>query len=92
MYSYYVEENLLARPAITNLHARTTYDNIRPEGVADLKRWILTEGHKFHLRAREIMSRYDQDVNPDPSFEGRGVKVSLGSYGFVTGGSDGTSA
>lgn len=67
----------------TNLHARTEYDSIRPAGVAEIRRWLLEEGHHFHRRAREILARHDQDVTPDPSYRGPGVRVVLGTFSKI---------
>lgn len=78
-----VEENLLEEPSLTNLHARTQFDNVRPGGVEEIKLWFLKEGHRLHLNARKFISRYDQDVNPDPKFEGKGVRVVLGTFSYV---------
>lgn len=79
-----VEENVLQSPEIPNLHARTQYDNVRPEGIEALKRWFLREGHKFHLKAREIISQHDQDVNPSPKFKGKGLRVVVGAFSYVS--------
>ena len=75
------EENVLAAPQIPNLHCRTAYDRIRPSALPDIRRWLLREGHAFHARAREYISQFDQDINPDPSFSGRGARVVVGSFG-----------
>jgi len=77
------EENSLASPEIPNLHCRTDYDRIRPAAIPEIKRWLLKEGHAFHARAREFISQFDQDVNPEATFSGKGQKVVVGSYGKV---------
>lgn len=78
-----VEENVLQDPELPQFHARTEYDNIRPELAAELKRWFLKEGHEFHARVREFVSKHDQDINPDPNFRGRGIKVSFTAFSNV---------
>jgi Family of unknown function (DUF6502) len=78
-----VEENLVIEPNISNLHLRTEYDRIRPTAVVELKRWLLQEGYAFHERARDKFAEFDQDVNPDPSFTGKCVRIVLGSFGKV---------
>lgn len=78
-----VEENLLRDSGLPNLHARTEYDNVRPEGLESLKQWFLHEGHKFHSKVREIISQHDQDINPDPTFKGRGRRVVFSTFSFV---------
>lgn len=78
-----VEENTIQGMDPPNLHLRTEYDRIRPEGIPGLKAWMLREGHDFHLRARAEMAKFDQDVNPDPNFKGQGARVSLTAFGVV---------
>lgn len=77
-----VEANVLQKIDPPFFHARTEYDRIRPEGIAALKRWMLREGHQFHARAREAMSKFDQDINPDPKFTGSPVRVVLSGFSF----------
>ncbi len=78
-----VEENIVIAPDVPNLHLSTEYDRIRPEGVEQLKAWLLREGHELHLRARKEMARFDQDVNPDPNYHGPYVRIVLGTFGRV---------
>ncbi len=78
-----VEENVFHQPDIGNLHLRTEYDRIRPEALVELKSWLLVEGNALHARVREKLSKYDQDVNPDPNFKGKGMRVVVGSFGKV---------
>jgi hypothetical protein len=78
-----VEHNVLDRPSVANLHARTEFDNVRPEGIEYLKRWLLREGHQFHDKVRSELSKFDQDVNPDPSFKARGRRIVFGAFSYV---------
>jgi hypothetical protein len=78
-----VDQNIQQTQALQHHHLRTEYDRIRPEGIAELKRWFLQEGHALHLRVREKIAQYDQDVNPDPDFKGQGTRVTFGSFSFV---------
>lgn len=78
-----VEKNVLTDPGLPHFHARTEFDNVRPEAVDELKRWFLKEGHLFHNRMREIVSKYDQDVNPDGKFKGRGIRVVFSAFSFM---------
>ena len=75
-----VEENVLEVNDIPNLHARTEYDTIRPEHIPDIRRWLIREGHLLHQRARNYISQFDQDINPDPNFKGDGAKVIFGTF------------
>ncbi|MBN8549195.1 MAG: hypothetical protein J0M12_07780 [Deltaproteobacteria bacterium] len=78
-----VEENVLRDPEVPQFHARTEYDNVRPEAIPELKRWFLKEGHEFHARVRDFVSKFDQDINPDPNFRGKGTKISFTAFSNV---------
>ncbi len=78
-----LEENVLSEQKISNLHAHTIYDRVRPEAVDDIRRWLLREGHALHARAREYISGFDQDVNPPAGEASPGVRVILGTFGKV---------
>ncbi len=68
---------------IKNLHARTEFDNIRPERLPEIRAWLVAEGHKLHRATREYLSKFDQDTTPDPTYKGHGIKVSLGTFALV---------
>lgn len=78
-----IEQNLFTLQPIPNLHLRTEYDRIRPEAVPNIKHYLLKEGHAMHERFRKFISRYDQDINPDPKSEGPYVRVVVGTFGKV---------
>ncbi len=76
-----VEENVFFKPALANLHLKTSYDRIRKNGVMEIKKWLLKEGHDFHARARAFISQFDQDVNPDLQYNEDFTQVTLGTFG-----------
>ena len=76
-----VEENVLEPADLPQFHARTSYDNVRPDALDKIKRWFLKEGHEFHAKVRNFVSQYDQDINPDAKFKGRGIQIVFGSFG-----------
>jgi hypothetical protein len=78
-----VSENIVEQPLVGNLHLRTDYDRIREDVFEELKVWLIKEGHALHEKAREKFSKFDQDVNPDPKYRGRYLKVILSSFGAV---------
>ncbi len=78
-----VEQNVLEEQELPNHHLRTEFDRIRPQAVAEIKHWFLREGHELHLRAREFLARFDQDLNPDSKFQGETVRVAIGSFSLV---------
>lgn len=73
-------KNIFEEQNNKNLHVRTNFDNIRPQDEELIKQWLLREGHKFHANVREFLSKFDQDINPDPSFKGKGINVSISSF------------
>lgn len=62
-----VDENLADRTATPHLHATTEFDNIRIDALPAIRKWLLTEGSKFHDKVRRYLSAYDLDLNrPTP--------------------------
>ena len=78
-----VDENLSKITDIPNLHARTEFDNVRPEQLAEMRAFLVREGHEFHRKVRNFISQQDQDISPDPNFSGQGVKVVVGSFSRI---------
>lgn len=60
-----VSENLLQPQKLRNLHSRTTYDNLSRKHLPAIRRWFLKQGAIFHKRARDFLSKYDKDLNPN---------------------------
>ena len=77
-------ENITAPKEIPNLHRRTMYDNVHPDAVPELRRWLMEEGLALHDRARKKISQFDQDICPSKRPK-KGVKVVLGTFGKVFG-------
>lgn len=78
-----VEENIFEKKEIGNLHLRTEYDRVRIDARTQIEHFLLKEGNALHAKARDFISQFDQDTNPDPDFKGTTVRVVLGSYGKV---------
>jgi hypothetical protein len=78
-----VELNLTSGSDIPSLHLRTSYDNIDPDKLPDIRRWILEKGAVFHREVRNYISFFDRDINQAlPKTEERAkVTVSLFSLG-----------
>lgn len=77
------EENIAKANEIKNLHVHTEYDNIIPDKESEIRNWLLEEGRAFHKRARDFLSQFDRDINPDIESAGAGkIKVSLTSFGW----------
>lgn len=83
-----VYENLLrAESPSRNFHIHTTYDNIRPEVLPEIRRWMRREGEDFHRRVREFLSAHDRDVNPAAhDSDLPGARVEFVSVGHIDAG------
>ena len=76
-----VEENAFLSATSPNLHARTQYDNIPERYVPKIKDALLRLGHRFHARARSLISAYDRDINPSLGDSGGGrYRVVIGTF------------
>lgn len=78
-----VEENLVVGQKPPNLHGRTEFDNVRPEAASDIRAWLLERGAAWHREAREYLARFDQDITPPEGKQVPGVKVVLGTFGWL---------
>jgi hypothetical protein len=56
-----VEVNLTESREHPHLHLRTSYDNIPPEKIDELRLWILRKGAQFQQEMREHIASYDRD-------------------------------
>lgn len=74
-----VQENALDKPGTANLHIMTEYDNIPAEDLPSIRKWIITEGSKFHKKVRDYLSSFDLDLNPKARKAG-GSKMVVGSF------------
>lgn len=81
-----VEENIFTPQQPKHLHARTSYDNIDPAQLPEIKKWLVHEGLLFHQRVREYLSKHDKDTNPYHQFEGPGARVVVSAFSFVDSG------
>ncbi len=77
-----VEENVFRPEGAKNLHGRTEFDNISRSHLKEIRSWLLKEGSEFHQRARQYLSRFDLDINPDAGKDG-GAKVTLGTFSRI---------
>ncbi len=78
------DENLNGKtaPDSPHHHLRTEYDRIKTSAIPEIKRWLLLQGKEFHLKAREYLSQFDQDINPDASPTDSSSRVSITSFAF----------
>lgn len=64
-----------------HLHGRTEFDNIDPEAISKIRKWLVDEGRELHKRAREYLAKFDRDISGKKSTRS-GVRVSLGTFSF----------
>jgi len=74
-----VNENISSSNRVPNLHARTEYDNISPENLPEIRKWLLNQGSIFHKKVRKYLAGFDHDINPELNTRG-GAKVVFGSF------------
>lgn len=61
-----VEHNLMIRPEMPNLHARTEFDNIFLDSIPLIQGWFLKAGAEIHQKARTLLSEHDADLRTSP--------------------------
>jgi hypothetical protein len=57
-----VEANLTESREHPHLHLKTSYDNIPPEKIDELRLWILRKGAQFQQEMREHIASFDRDL------------------------------
>lgn len=77
-----IEANVTSRDRDPSLHLRTEYDNIDPNALPQIRRWILNQGAEFQTRAREYLAGFDRDSSGavQESTERARVTVTTFSY------------
>lgn len=78
-----VEENIFHRQEIPNLHLRTVIDNVTPDAIPTIRRWLIEEGSLFHRRVRAFLAAFDRDLNPALRDAKGGVRVAFGTFSLV---------
>ena len=79
-----VEHNAVLDERPHHFHARTEFDRVRADAIPEIKRWMLQEGFAFHARMREMLSKFDQDINPAATDEPvKLVRVVSSGFSFI---------
>jgi hypothetical protein len=78
-----VERNTFQEIDIPSLHLSTRYDNVCEEFLPLIKEWLMKEGERIHIRARNYLSKYDKDLNPKLQNKKGGCKIVLGTFGHT---------
>lgn len=76
-------EQNLSRNTRPNLHHTTEYDNIPLDELPKISAWVLSEGEKFHEKARKYISKFDQDINPSKTDNADGGRIAVTSFSRV---------
>jgi len=76
-------KNLDENDAVPNLHLKTQYDNVSKEHKQSIKLWFMQKGLELHTQAREFLSAFDRDINPELPRADSKIRVALGTFGFV---------
>lgn len=79
------EFNIEHNPDPRNLHIRTEYNNIFKKDIPKIRAWVLSEGRKFHARARKFLSKSDLDLNLDRAASGEeaGCRVIVEAFSLT---------
>ena len=77
------ENGLSESEEVPHLHIRTEYDNVFVKDLPKIREWLKREGRKFHKRARDFISRYDQDISDNPGGTAGG-RVILGAFSLTS--------
>ncbi len=75
-----VEENIFDRQDTPNLHLKTVMDNIVPEAIPEIRKWLVDEGSRFHQRVRTFLAQFDRDICSTLRSSGEKVRVAFGSF------------
>lgn len=57
-----IEANILKKDPEPSLHLRTSFDNIDPQRVGEIRKWLLEKGAEFHAVVRDYLAAFDRDV------------------------------
>jgi hypothetical protein len=75
-----VEGNIVRKHPQPSLHLRTSFDNIDPERLPEIRAWILRKGAEFQSAVREYLASHDRDVAGDESPSTSKARVSVTSF------------
>ncbi len=62
-----IEANLVKKHPEQSLHLRTSFDNIDPQALPEIRRWILQRGAEFQALVRDYLSAFDRDTAGETS-------------------------
>ena len=68
-----IEANLVKKHPEQSLHLRTSFDNIDPRNLAEIRLWILQRGAEFQSMVRDYLAKFDRDTTGETA-EGEGLE------------------
>lgn len=78
-----VEEGSRAEKRSPHLHLTTNYDNVYQDALPAIRKWLSTEGKRFHKKLRAFIAKYDSDITPDPKGKRpAGASVAVTAFSF----------
>jgi predicted transcriptional regulator len=68
-----IEANIVKKHSEQSLHLRTSFDNIDPQSLPEIRLWILRKGAEFQAMVRDYLSKFDRDTSGEAA-EGEGTE------------------
>ncbi len=78
-----IEANVLKKNPEPSLHLRTSFDNIDPLRLGEIRRWLLEKGAEFHAVVRDYLAALDRDVAGDKEPSEARAQVSVTSFALA---------
>lgn len=78
-----IVSNVTGREKEPNLHLRTAYDNINPQSLPEIRKWILIQGAEFQSRMREYLARFDRDTSGVGEEQSERARVTVTSFSYA---------
>ncbi len=78
-----VEGNLFGKEGEENLHLKTQYDRVPKTFIPEIREWLTREGSALHQKARNYLSGFDIDINPELPTDAPVTRVALGTFALI---------
>jgi len=78
-----IEANILKKHPEPSLHLRTSFDNIDPQRLGEIRAWILKKGAEFHRVVRDYLSTFDRDVTEQQTHDESRARCSVTSFAIA---------
>jgi hypothetical protein len=78
-----IEANVVKRHPQPSLHLRTSFDNIDPSRLGEIRSWLLKKGAIFQDSVREYLASFDRDVAGDSGQAEERARVSVTSFAYA---------